>query len=457
MKYIFITLLTAWSWTAWSQQSFTLSQAMDYALSNHSQMKLNDLDARNAEATVKEFRSIGMPKVDAGIDYSYYLAVPRQPVEDFLTPSIYGVLFAEGVIPQRDLGPAAISELSFVQPNSLVGKVGANMLIFDGSYLYGLKAARLYRDLVKVQRGQSEQNVKANVARAYMSIVVAQRNREVIAQNIAVVEKSLADTREIFASGFAESLDVERLELSLESLQNQIATIDKMIDLANNALKFQMSYPVDQELTVTDNLETLVASIEKDNIDLRSDIDMSRRAEFAVLDKNQELNVLDMKRHKAGYLPSARGFVNIQESLQRKNLFDNDEAGWLPTAVAGIGINIPIYDGGEKSAKIEQVKINMERNDIQKNELARAITLQVRNAQLSMQSALDAIAIGQKNIDLSQKIYDKAKIKFNEGVGSSIEVSQAESALYQAQANYISALYDLLSAKTDLDIALGQL
>lgn len=441
----------------WSQQSFTLSQAMDYALSNHAEMKLNDLEARNAEATVKEFKSIGMPKVDAGIDYSYYFATPAQPVQDFITPSVYGVLFQEGVIPQRELGAPQTFKFSFVQPNSLVGKIGANMLIFDGSYLYGLKAARLYRELVQVQRGQSEQNVKANVARAYMSIVVAERNKEVISQNIAVVEKSLADTREIFASGFAESLDVERLELSLESLQNQIATIDNMINLAYNALKFQMSYPVDEALSISDNLETLVASIKKENIDLRSDIDMSNRAEFAVLDKNQELNIIDMKRHKAGYLPSARGFVNLQESLQRKNLFDNDEAGWLPTAVAGVGINIPIYDGGEKSAKIEKVKINMERNDIQKNELSRAITLQVRNAQLSMQSALDAIAIGQKNIDLSQKIYDKAKVKFNEGVGSSIEVSQAESALYQAQASYISSLYDLLSAKTDLDIALGQL
>ena len=109
-------------------------------------------------------------------------------------------------------------------------------------------------------------------------------------------------------------------------------------------LKFQMNYPIDQNIVVTDNLESMVEQIIVDEITLDGPIDMSRRAEFSVIEVGQQLNELDYKRTKAGYLPTANAFINFQESLQRSNLFDNDEAGWLPTAVAGVSIKAPIYD-----------------------------------------------------------------------------------------------------------------
>ena len=439
-----------------SQDLFSLEQAVGYALTHHNNMKMNDLDYQSAEQTIKEFKSIAMPKVNGGLDYSYYLAVPAQPVEDFISPSVYGVLFKEGVIPERDLGAPETFEFSFVQPNVLTANIGASIQLFDGGYLYGLKAAKLYRGLIKKERVQTEQAIITNVTKAYMSILIAEKNKEVISQNIKVLEKSLSDIKAVYESGFAESLDVDRMQLSLETLQTQIGSLDQMIQLSYNLLKFQMNYPIDQDINVSDNLEAMVEQVTVDELTLNGPIDMSRRAEFGVIEVGQQLNDLDYKRTKAGYLPTANAFINIQESLQRSNLFDNDEAGWLPTAVVGVSIKAPIYDGGMKSAQMENIKLKIQKTDLQKQDLERLITLQVRNSQRSIINARNTVNNSKKNLDLSKKIYDKTRIKFKEGVGSSIEVTQAESDLYQAQGNYINALYDLLSAKTDYNLALAK-
>ena len=289
-----------------------------------------------------------------------------------------------------------------------------------------------------------------------MSILVAEKNKEVISQNIKVLEKSLSDIKAVYQNGFAESLDVDRMQLSFETLQTQIGNLDQMIQLSYNLLKFQMNYPIDQNIVVTDNLESMVEQIIVDEITLDGPIDMSRRAEFSVIEVGQQLNELDYKRTKAGYLPTANVFINFQESLQRSNLFDNDEAGWLPTAVAGVSIKAPIYDGGMKKAQMENIKLKMNKTDLQKQDLERLITLQVRNSQRSIINARNTVNNSKKNLDLSQRIYDKTKIKFKEGIGSSIEVTQAEADLYQAQGNYINALYDLLIAKTDYNLALAK-
>ena len=439
-----------------AQDQFSLEQAVAYALTHHNDMKANDLDYLSAEQTIKEFRSIAMPKVNGGIDYSYYLAVPAQPVEDFISPSVYGVLFQEGVIPERDLGAPETFEFSFVQPNVLTASLGANIQIFDGGYLYGLKAAKMYRDLIKKERKQSEQEIIAQVTKAYMAILIAEKNKEVVSQNIAVLEKSLSDIKAIYESGFAESLDVDRMQLSLETLQTQVGNLDQLIQLSYNLLKFQMNYPLDNMITVSDNLQEMVDKITVDEINLNQPVDVSNRAEFGVIEVGQQLNELDLKRIKAGYLPTANAFANLQESLQRGNLFDNSEAGWLPTAVVGVSVKVPIYDGGMKSAQMENARLKMQKTDLQKQDLSRVIQLQARNAQLSIINARNSVLNTKKTLDLSQKIYDKARIKFREGVGSSIEVTQAESDLYQAQGNYINALYDLLSAKTDYNLALAK-
>ena len=438
------------------QLSFSLDEAIAYGIENQNSIRMSDLEIANSESEIKEVKAIGMPQINGAVDYSYYFYVPKQPVQDFISPAVYQILEAEG-LPTLTQGPTETFELAFVQPQQFNVGVSASMLVFDGSYLYAIKGAKLYRELIKKQKDATIDQIKASITKAYTSILIADENKKTLEANIKTLEKSLIEVKAMYDAGFMESLDVDRLQLSYDNLNIQVENIEGIIDLSKNLLKFQMGYPLDDEISLKEDINELIlkfdAEIENNNIQ----IDPNLRAEYQLLNTTQDLNDLNLKRFKAGYLPNVGAFASFQESLQRTNLFDGEQTGFLPTGVVGLKINVPIYDGGEKSAKIQKVKLDIQKVDLQKSEFTRGMTLQAKNAQVAMANAKRNLTNRQKALVITESIYDRTKIKFKEGVGSSVEVTQAENILYQAQAEVISAMYDLLTAKVDLDISLGKL
>ncbi len=454
-KLFILGLFILWTFTSIGQKSFSVDEAQAYAIANSIETKKNQINSVDANARVKEFKSIGMPSVNAFVNYQYFPAVPTQPLQDFIGPSIYGVLFAEGVIPQRDLGPPDVFQFTFVLPNQLSAGIEANQLLFDGSYLYGLKAAKFYRELVQRESDVSEFNTKNQVLKAYASILIAEENKIVISQNITNIKKSLDEFEALYKNGFAEMLDVERLTLSYDNLNNELNKIDQLILLSKNLLKFQMNYPLDEDIILTENLNDLISKYQVLSILDEEELSFSSRPEYGVIETGQKLNDLDYKRTKAGYLPSARAFASAQANLLRNNLFDNDETGFIPQALVGLSVNIPIYDGGDKSAKLQRIKLNQEKTEYDKYQFEQSVRLQTQNAKIQYSMSLTSLANGKKALDINQSIYNKTLIKFKEGIGSSLEVTQAESSLLQAQAAYTNALYDQLNAIIQLKEATG--
>ncbi len=438
------------------QQSFSLQEAIRYGLQNHNSIKMSDIDMETSEKDIDEVKSIGLPKVNGSVDYNYYFYIPIQPIQDFISPAVYGILEAEGLPTTTQREPETF-ELSFVQPQQLNIGISASSLLFDGSYLYGLKAARLYRNLVRKQKNATEEQVKINITKAYLSILIAKENKNTIHDNMITLDKSLSEVKEMYSAGFVESLDVDRLQLSHDNLHIQEENIQGLIELSHNLLKFQMGFPMEDRIDLSEGIEELILKFDTQIIGRNAPIDPKKRAQFQLLNTSQELNGLDIKRHQAGYYPNVAAFASFQESLQRRSLFDGEETGFLPIGVLGLSINVPIYDGGQKSAKIQKVKLRIQKTDLQKEEFVRGMKLQVQNAQIAIQNANRNLDNSKKTLATTKSIFEKTQIKFSEGIGSSIEVTLAESDLYAAQAQVIEALYDLLQAKVDIDIAFGNL
>ncbi len=436
--------------------SFSLDEAVTYGLDHSNAIKLGNIDISTADYDIKQVKSIGLPTVSGGVDYNYYFYVPTQPVQDFISPAVYQILEAENLATPPS-GPPETFELGFVLPHALTAKIGVSQLIFDGSYLYAIKGAKLFRELSRKRMDATVQTIKADVTKAYLAVLIAEENRKTISDNISTLAKSLKEVTEMYKAGFMESLDVDRLQLSYDNLQTQEENIGEFIELSKNLLKFQMGYQIDEDIELTENIDRLIEKFDAEMAAKVTKIDPSMRAEYRLLDASQDLNEVDLKRNKAAYYPSVFGFANFQESLQRQSLFDGAETGFLPTGLMGLSVNIPIYDGGEKSAKIQKVKLNMEKVNLQKAEFERGMLLQVRNAEVAYRNAKRNLNNRKKSLAMTESIYDRTKIKFREGVGSSVEVTQAESILYQAQSDHINALYELLQAKVDLDIAMGVL
>ncbi len=422
-----------------AQEQFTIEEAVKYGIINSSQSKLKALELTKADARIKEFRATGLPQLNATVDYNYFINLPTS----LLPAEIFG-------------GPAGtFAEVQFGLKNSLTAGATLNTLVFDGSFFTGLKAQRIYKDLIYKQTDQTEYEIKKSITKAYLGVVIAERNKRILGKNIENLEKTLEETTIIFENGFIEKLDVSRLQLSLDNLNTEVQRIDRFIDLSKNLLKFQMNYPIEKAIVLTETLDDLADQVFVSDVDLDSDVDIEKRPEYGVIQVGEQLNELNIEALRRGYLPSLVGFANAQTAIQRNNLFDGDEPGFFPTTIVGLSLAVPIWDSYSRKSKIQQARVDLEIAQVQKEDFKKAVSLEVYNARLGYQNAMNSVNSNKRAENLANEIYQTSQIKFREGVGSSIELTQAEQNLYNAQANYANALYDLVVAKTDLDLALG--
>ncbi len=441
----------------YAQQSFSLEEAIDYAIQNSNAVKAANLDVQDADAQIVEFRAIGLPQVDASLNYQYYFKVPVSPVEDFVSPAVYGVLSQEFEEIQPFQGEPDVFEFSILTKNNVNATIDAKWLLFDGSYLSGLKAAKLFRELTRKSIDVQEEEIRASVTKAYMNILIAEENKKIIFNNISNIEKALSETRLFYENGFLEQLDVDRLELSLATVRTEYEKIDQLIAMSYNLLRFQMTAPLDLDIQLSEDLQTLVDLMTIEVVDMSEELDFNKRAQYSEILLGKDLNELNVERLKRGYLPNLMAKAGFSESLQREKLFDSQEISWIPTGFVSLVLNIPIFDGLQKKGQIQQAQIVLDQLDIQKVEFERAVSLQVMNARLNYTNSKKNLENVRNSLTIIENIYNKTIIKFQEGVGSSIEVTQAENQLFDVQGQYINALYDLMISKTDLEIALGNI
>ena len=215
-----------------------------------------------------------------------------------------------------------------------------------------------------------------------------------------------------------------------------------------------MGYPVNKAIALTNKFDEISSFEWNADWVAETPVDYTRRPENEVLRLAEELNTMNVRRLKAAYLPVFRGFFNYSEVLYRNNLF-KDQIPWYPTTVTGLSLNVPIFDGLFRSSQIQRAQIDLQETQVQKAQFYEGMELQVRNARVNLQNAYETNRSRERSFALSQEIYRTAQIKFREGVGSSLELTQAESDMLTAQSNYIQSLYDMIVAKADLDQALG--
>lgn len=442
----------------YSQYRFTLPLAIDYAVENSNAMRKERLNVLDAEERVKEFKSFGMPQLDAGINYSHYFLRPSQPTEDFLTPAVFGILNQFVFDEPIDPGEPETFNFSFVRKNNLTGFLDFRALLFDGVFFEGLKAAKVSVDLERERSKLTKRDIAIQVTQSYLGVLIAVENQSIIEKNKVTIENLLFETTETYKAGFAESLDVARLKLTLENLRAEEETLSQLIALSKDVLKFQMNYPLEEDIILLDNLDVMLDAIQlSSNLYLTEEtLEYDNRPEIQVLEKSIELDGYDIKRLGLRW-PVLKGNINLQESLQRDKIFNANEAGFIAGGYVGLSLNYSILDGKERSSMQQRSKIRKEKKFFDLQDFKRAMFLQANNAQNSLISKKKALENRKNILELTEQIYEKTNIKFKEGVGSSVEVSQAESVLYDAQSNYIRAMYDVILAKTDLDIALGNI
>ena len=413
------------------QKTMSLSEAIDYAMSNHPDVRIAQLNVRDAEWQIKENRATALPSVNLGINYSYFIQQPGLPAEALGFPGEPG------------------QKLRFALRNNLAGKISVNQLVFNNSYLYGIKAAKLYRDYVALQLEAVKEKLRQSVRDAYLPALLVTESVAVLDSNIDNQLKLLSETKAIYDAGFAEQLDVDRLDLISSTLRTERESLLRQRDMLLEVFKFSINMPVTEEIVLSDDLSALLEDYADINVD--EQLDYNARPDYVTLLKLRELSQVQVDLYDNDWLPTVGLFASYDPSFQ-----GNDKLYWIPSAIAGISVSMPIYDGGLSKAKQERAIIEAIKVEEQTGMLLRAFDLEIENARSRYQNAVQKVADQERNLALAKRIQNTSEIKFKAGVGSSFEVTQAQAALYQAQGLLVQARFELLQSIVAFNKALGK-
>ncbi|MDE0559655.1 TolC family protein [Algoriphagus sp. NF] len=418
----------------------TLEEALQYTLENNVNVKNAQLETLISKATIKETTASGLPQINGNFDLNYNPAIPvvflpnEPPFGDPNIPS--------DVIPAR-FGVSYQSNL------------GANLrqMIFDGSFFVGLRAARTYKQLTDLDLIKTENDAIEAVKKAYFGVLVNLERIRLAEANLARIDTLLSETQALNQAGFAEKIDVSRIQVQRNNTYSQVERARTSLEVSEQILKLQMGLPMEYDLRPTETLAELNPIEELNALLIDEGVE---RIEVAQLNTNIELIGLDLKNNQAQYMPTIDFVANAQRA-GAGNTFNTvfDKQNWFGSSLLGVSMQIPIFDGLLKSARIQKNRIQIQQLENQRSFLRESIKNEVFSAKSTLENDLLILTVQRENLELAREVYDIAKIKYQEGVGSNLEVVDADAALVQAEFNYLSALYDGLIAKVDLEKALG--
>lgn len=455
-----------------SGQVFTLEQCITYALENSITVKNAVIDERIADARVKETRGIGLPQVDGKVSLTHNAKLQRF-FQQYNEPSASDTAAFSFIPPMEGVenGDVVAAQNFFQLKSAGDAGITISQIIFNGSYLVGLQAASAYRELSVKTTQQTKEQIVQQTTKAYYGVLINKDRMQLFDNNIARVESLLKTTKAMNENGFAESIDVDRIQVTLNNLKSERTKFYNLQELSLYLLKFQMNYPLNQPIEVAGE----IASLQVDEDVLKNyelDWDYKQRIDYGILETNRKLQSLDLKNKYSTSLPSLSVFANLGYSTQSADimgLFRTETSSnaafipgtgpdkWYPYTMFGLTLNVPLFSGLQRNYRIQQSKLSLQKIENGFTNLKQAIDLEIKQAAINYVNAITSLKSQEENKRLADNVARVTKIKYEQGVGSNIEVIDAESALREAQINYYNALYDALVAKVDLDKAYGKI
>lgn len=420
--------------------TFSLDEAVEYALQNNYTVRTAGLDIDSAEKQKWEATAFGLPQLDANIDYNQWL---KQQVT-FLPSEIVG-------------GPAGeFTPVIFGTQQNMTATATLNQLIFDGSYLVGLQSAKTFLKISNLAKEKTDQTIREAVINAYGNVLVAQETLEILYKNKEVLEKNLNETRILFENGFAEEQDFEQQQITLSNINNDINRSSRLELIAKQALNLTLGIPIETQIELTESLENLALK-STDLQMLYQEFDLENHVDFRIADNQVLSDELLVKYEKSKNIPSINAFVNYSTFQYANNLifFENPEDNWFTSSLLGISMRIPVFSSLQRNARTQQAKISLMQSEIKRTEISENLKLQVSTAKNKYQFALDQFQTSKENLALAESIAGKEQIKFFEGLSTSIDLTNTQNQLFGSQQSYIQSILEIIQSKVELENALN--
>mgnify|MGYP001488732999 FL=1 len=417
--------------------ALSLQEAITYGLEN-------SYDAKNALTDVEialkqkwEVIAQGLPQISGEVTYQ----------NQFIQPTS----FIPAVVFDPSADPGDFIPVQFSQKQNASAVATWNQLIFDGSYIVGVQSAKTLLQISENAKVKTDLEVKQAIIEAYGNVLLAQESVAILQKNIETVNKNLNDTQKIFENGLGEEEDVEQLQITALGLETQLNNTVRQLAIAYDMLKLTLGIPIDSKLMVTDELEDLTMQYYDLNL-LTQDINPEQNIDYRIAQDQTNLAETEVKLEKSKALPRLSAYLNYGAAGASNSFtFLSDEQRYFEQSILGVSLTVPIFSSGMRAAKTAQKELAYQQSLEDLERARNQVKLQIATARNDYQFALDNFATQEKNLDLAERIENKNSIKFFEGIASSFELSEAQTQLYQAQQDYLQAMYDVIANKAALE------
>lgn len=403
-----------------------LKGAKSHALQYNKTLKNSGLAVDQSQERIREALTAGLPQLSANADYS-------------------NAMGAKISIRFPGQAPAEIP----IKPQSNLN-LQVNQLLFSGNYFVGIQLARLGASLSEKNLEKSEQEVIAQVTDGYYLVLMSQEMLTLLEKNMDNLKQMYEKTAALEKVGIIERTDVDLLSVQISALQNAVNSSQRQLEMAQNMLRLLLGTSAETGIELTESLSQVLTQANNRNL-LTQTFQVQQNLDFQLMQFQEQLVEKQVLMQKANYLPTLVSFYTRTEKLLKPD-FDMS-----PKNMVGLRLSIPIFSGGSNSSKVRQAKIDLETTRNTRALLMEQLEIQEKQLSFNLRNAQETYTNQVKNLDVSRRVYNNLKLKFEHGLISGLDLVNADNNFVKAETDYISAVYQLLHAQVELDKLYGQL
>jgi len=443
--------------------SFTLNEAIDFALVNNRIAKNASRDITAAEKLKWETTAIGLPQINASFDYQNWL---KQQVSLF--PS--GIFDPHNQI--RDLdkyynvtrnpnnpipdAPEGFIPVTFGTKQNFHATATLSQLIFDGSYLVGLQSAKVFLEISINAKEKTDLEIRKGVIGAYSNVLLSEESIDILEKNKSALKKNLDETTKIFENGLAEEESVEQLQITFINIENALLNAKRLKLIAYQMFNITLGLDINTKVSLTEELEELVFKNIK--LELISDpSEVSNNIDYKIAQNDLESKALLLKLEKSKFLPNLTAFVNGGYTANSDAFtFTQSNQKWFGSSLFGVSMNIPIFSSFSRNAATQRAKIELDKAEENLTETEQQLLLEIATAKSNYEYSIKQYQASKQNLGLAERIEKKNQTKFFEGISTSFDLRQAQMQLYTSQEEYLKAMINVINKKAELETVLNK-
>ena len=411
--------------------SLSVDQAVEYALDHNRSVAAARYDLLASEKGVWEAMAAGLPSIDASASLSYNLAIMTRIINFGGTPT------------------------PFKFGTNYDASIGASLstVVFNAPWLVGVQTAKMASTLARQGLAQTTLDTKENIKNVYFLILTLNESMKVVDANLENLNAILASTKAMYSVGMAEATDVDQMQSTVTMLENSKSSMLRTLEVNYNMMRFLLGVPAGTGLTLTDSLDGITSQIDVDAL-LADEFKLEDNISYQLIESQHAMSELALKSAKASTLPSLAGSIYYNRTGMGDEL---THMQYFPYSAVAVQLQIPIFASGLRSAKINKAKINLEKSLNTRSMVSEQLLMQERQLRYNLLNANEQFKSQKANIEIAGRVLESFRNKYNQGMASSLDLTQANNNYLTAQNNYISALMNLLQTKVAFDKLMNKL